>query len=59
MKSFAENWRSKKYEEKCHRGIWCKEEHHFHMDCKQKKNLWSTCIRSDELESGKVEEKLQ
>ena len=37
MKSFAENWRSKKYEEKCHRGIWCKEEHHFHMDCKQRK----------------------
>ena len=35
--SFAENWRRKKYEEKCLRGIWCKDEYDFHMDCKQKK----------------------
>ena len=37
--SFAENWRRKKYEEKCLRGIWCKDEYDFHMDCKQKKYL--------------------
>ena len=23
------------------REIWCKEEYHFHMDYKQKRNLWS------------------
>ena len=37
IRSFAENWRRKKYEEKCLRGIWCKDEYDFHMDCKQKK----------------------
>ena len=57
IQNFAENWRRKKYEEKCRRGICCKEEYDFHMDCKQKKNLWSIWIRSGELESEKVEEK--